>query len=102
MHRCVVTLLSAVGMSRLFISHLVAFIASHTQVAKATRHMLLNVIPQLARKLDSRELLFVNSTELITLVHQAGVNCRYLGMLRNHVRLRLVDCCCYVIHSDIG
>lgn len=46
----------------------------------------MQVIPKLSDHLDKGELRFFDNEQLVSIIHDAGVNYRFMGYVRNQVR----------------
>lgn len=56
---------------------------NNTDVVNSTRHLYQHVIPEFAQHLDSIETKKMSLHSLASSVHQAGINFRMLGVIRN-------------------
>lgn len=58
-----------------------------THVSSAAAENLAKVrVPQVARLLDTKQLLPVNAADLKIILHERGINLRFLGLLRSHCK----------------
>jgi len=60
------------------------------EVVMATKMLLTQTIPAVASMLEKRVLMFVNSKQLINIIHEHGINVRYLGILRSHIQNKYI------------
>ena len=58
----------------------------HAEVREATTHLVSNLVPSIAQKLDSHIVVPAHSYQIVRSMHDAGINARYLGVVRSHSR----------------